>query len=1517
MMIEALTGITKSASATRDGVVDEDTLDLGYYETAGARGSNVPSTPSSSTTAYPRSSVTGSEASPSSMRSPKRNSSNLFGSGRFRDQSYIRNARDRAISQTSSSGSLSSSTPRGRYTSLDGSAASMTREHSSSTLASVRDEDAAEAGSGKDSGSGKDTEKTPVARPLHLSPSSPAPTSSLETVSESSLMTTLTSMTPARQKRMSLALDSALQALTAGVEMPPDDEDIVLAPRSARSPQPPVSSPRAGNGQASHRPPQLQRDLFVAASAQQQPHASEPIAPNSATSDEFDSASTFMLRDDDPFAPHKRDGIKAGGSGSLPSPTFQQRTPVSPTSMSPPRATSPRVPGYIPGMQRPTSPRDVERSDSTTPRATAPPTHSQFRPYREAGRGPISPPQLPATILSKTALPRSDSPAPGLHQYSHSKSSSFGALADWARFGQESPGPEQQQPISILKQTASSPGRPLSPPTNRTPTPGREGNNMPAWYANAAYYQQHISRGTTPDYGSPSHSRHGSVLSDETDPYGPVRGRGPSASNHSHSRTKSGGSMRSLTSPALPDSPLLDGGGAFREYGSIAGAWDPDARMSSIDIGVPAAVHAAGVGRPVTPKSPPFLARSPSLTRSPSQTRGVGSDSEYIAGRQYSSTPPPAPTPGLGRPRTPSRAMHSASSSASSSFNNVNSTSTNPLVLAPFNASAASVASAGSSYHSEQGDDMEEKLYALLHPGTKKRKWDDFAGEIVGVAKIAIQLDDREGTTEHPAEDILTNMTGLTKEDIVMIQRKLLDAALQTKSTVDAPASRPPSLRRRRGSIGQTMGGPQSPSSRTTSPGPLSPHVSPKNSVSPFNSFNSTPSLNPSITASSSSSSAPSLSPLSPLGTIAPSSPPYSSANLTGSDTEREKTPAPRQIDRSTRTNALLTSMMESIDRPVKNFAPPVAASAPPAAAAAAPAPAPVTAPALALAPAPAPAVAATELPQPLNYARPLSPQSPRAMSPIPAASISMQEPRRDRSPEPMRPHHDPSDSQSSDLSSIMRNKALADAIFGTTDDEQPVSAAQAVSSSDSSPQTSVTPEEEVDHRDPSPVYEQQRGYSSPSPVPIPQRYASPPPGSRRYGSPSPVPHDYSPSPDFQGYSPSPNKQGYNSSSPLPPDDAQLEQDVRRKVELATAALKQSPSHASLRDRSNSVRRKKINPNKISVPHLMSSSTSLDAVPLIPASRSQIALNSPNEPRSAGSKLTQRIKKLGGWRSKPSTPNTDEPPPFGHGQSPNSPSPSTPSALHPTVQTVRINPSNISNLSGPASASAADISHYRFPPSSPGYSPQSPPASAGPAFKSFMSKFAKPFGASSTDLTAPQRVDRERLVPQSPGFGSGRVPTSPTTPTAFSSMGRSDTARNGVDTRYGGIPTSPLAGDTFPRGRPSIDDAASARKSPELAIKQILDGAAQAGLDSSQMEELTALLNRSLSTSSRATATPAMQSPVLTRNNSIARPVSPPAPERKATMRSTRSPGPTPVTCREGRGHSECRRAKNHLSHIR
>jgi len=616
----------------------------------------------------------------------------------------------------------------------------------------------------------------------------------------------------------------------------------------------------------------------------------------------------------------------------------------------------------------------------------------------------------------------------------------------------------------------------------------------------------------------------------------------------------------------------------------------------------------------------------------------------------------------------------------------------------------------------------------------------------------------------------------------------------------------------------------------------------------------------------SSVSTSPSRSFSPPAPPSAPTSPgpepPSSPDPFTGSETERERTPGPRNhfgMARSDRGRALLTSMMESIESHKPNHQDPNPAAAVRQHATQLPSNLPAATPMADssssndplllsdLRPRSPPVQTTPPLQQPsqheqrrsaqpvaspssqipLNFARPLSPQlqSPsRAMSPIQPAS-DVVTPARALSPPPPGPwspslddsppralspvgtkaQHSLTASQSSDLSFIIRNQALADAIFGPNEDESPLSAAQAQSL-----RSTPTPDEELDLRltapalfehTPSPYDQSQSDHVSSQAHP---HHVEPsPPYQQRFATPSPGPYEQ------YNFTHSPNKLSYNSSSsPLPPDDAQLEQDVRRRVEQATAALK-SASQVSLRERSNSVKRKKINTNKISGPQLMSASTSVDAMPSLTSPSPALSSPGGDGSKSTGSKFSQRLKKLGTWRNKPATPTPEEPQPqHAHNLSPYSPGSSTPTgAFH---QSVRVN-SHVSELSGPASASLADVNHYRLPANSPGHSP---PASAGPAFRSFVSRLGKPFGASSTDLQLPRSErERERVSPHhyAPPASPKSPPTSPTATSYINSarsppeLRRADSAQSG---RYPGARVASPLGEPLPRGRHSIDEGA-------------------------------------------------------------------------------------------------------------
>lgn len=192
-MIEALDGI--SAGASRGAMDEDDTLDRVYSDYY----NRMPSTPSSSG-GYPRSSA--SEVSPSNTPSSsyrKRHSNNLFGSGRMRDANYLR-----AVRTSPSVSSSLSTAPSSLDQSAIRSHGSYDKSLSSKDIEEERDSDKTPVGS----------DKTPTSRQVSLA-------SSLQRDSR-------LQFSPAQQKRMSLALDSALSAIAVDPE-----DDIIVAPRSS------------------------------------------------------------------------------------------------------------------------------------------------------------------------------------------------------------------------------------------------------------------------------------------------------------------------------------------------------------------------------------------------------------------------------------------------------------------------------------------------------------------------------------------------------------------------------------------------------------------------------------------------------------------------------------------------------------------------------------------------------------------------------------------------------------------------------------------------------------------------------------------------------------------------------------------------------------------------------------------------------------------------------------------------------------------------------------------------------------------------------------------------------------------------------------------------------------------------------------------------------------------------------------------------------------------------------------
>ncbi|KAJ6496532.1 hypothetical protein C8R47DRAFT_1114440 [Mycena vitilis] len=326
-----------------------------------------------------------------------------------------------------------------------------------------------------------------------------------------------------------------------------------------------------------------------------------------------------------------------------------------------------------------------------------------------------------------------------------------------------------------------------------------------------------------------------------------------------------------------------------------------------------------------------------------------------------------------------------------------------------------------------------------------------------------------------------------------------------------------------------------------------------------------------------------------------------------------------------------------------------------------------------------------------------------------------------------------------------------------------------------------------------------------------------------------------------------------NPSTPrLPPsaeEHAELAKEVQRKTDAAMVMLQKQPSTSNLAlPPKASAPRRRISPNQISTPQLVSASTSVDTIPL------------PSPSMTSGqSKIGSRLKRLrGSLRAKTTLPTAEDITPF-------------PIELRspPLVQTARYDPTKFRAPGGPAAASATELEGFKVP-------LPSPPASAGPGLKGFMARFRGKQRASETqtDLdyqrpqaqTQPSPSSSENVLSQPASWSSHQSPNnipeepsdqfwqsppasapasppelSPTTPVPLSA-------------------TAPLYSPRLHQSAPSTDSGDAAGES--LAIKQLFDAASNLGLDQGALNDLLA---RSGSTSSRST-----EWTMLTRNNSNA-----------------------------------------------
>jgi serine/arginine repetitive matrix protein 2 len=337
-------------------------------------------------------------------------------------------------------------------------------------------------------------------------------------------------------------------------------------------------------------------------------------------------------------------------------------------------------------------------------------------------------------------------------------------------------------------------------------------------------------------------------------------------------------------------------------------------------------------------------------------------------------------------------------------------------------------------------------------------------------------------------------------------------------------------------------------------------------------------------------------------------------------------------------------------------------------------------------------------------------------------------------------------------------------------------------------------------------------------------------------------------------------------------DPTMLELEIQRRVEAATAALRKSPSHTKL-DAGSS--RRRISPNQISSPTLVSASTSVDTIPLpavSPSQQSRLA-------NSSSTRFGSRFKRLKGTlRAKTPIPGNEE-----------APAPllspaelKTPSS----AQTATYNPEQLANGGQHAVLSATESGRFKIsPPPAP-----TPPASAGPGLRGFISLFRK------------QRPGENITSPEKYAAATSR-PT--TAASAVSAGSRHDAPRASTDSQSRSAPASqaqfstlrplspqsPLSqsfADTIPEdyvmplSAPPAPAGAPNDTNDEANLQQLYKAAVNLGLDQAALQDLVA---RSPSTTSRTTTWSK-----LTRNNSVAA-------SRKANnadLRDSRSPQSPP-----------------------
>ncbi|KAF8162952.1 hypothetical protein B0H34DRAFT_672070 [Crassisporium funariophilum] len=410
------------------------------------------------------------------------------------------------------------------------------------------------------------------------------------------------------------------------------------------------------------------------------------------------------------------------------------------------------VPGYVPGMPRPMTPRDFDfdeqRSHSTTPRAQSPYVDPPISPTLSS----ISTAKMRRGSTSSTAKASPTTPVAAAPLFLNRSTNGRFTPEDSHRSGDAI---EFDNPLNSSILGRRRPASPLSGQPYQPMAVSNRPSSRPSTPSNVIWTPN-------PNNGhKKSHSRNNSWTLD-----GGLTGTDFQGTLDRHNAPGS----RALRSTALPESPVQDlGPNSLYSFASaVTPSKDqPHAYIPDVDLGSPilAAIHAPRSGTPTQIGQ-----------RSPISPAFSNFDLSPRNGSKRSSKQHPPSSP------------FNVSSFPSLGF------------VPRANSSRDSLDSAGSSFHSwDEGD----KVLSVFTDSKEQQPaaWHDFYTDKSDSATTSGGSPDDE---DYDPDEILKRYAGLKKADIAAIQEKLVTAAFAKIANTDPRDRAPSSLRRRRPSTSQS-----------------------------------------------------------------------------------------------------------------------------------------------------------------------------------------------------------------------------------------------------------------------------------------------------------------------------------------------------------------------------------------------------------------------------------------------------------------------------------------------------------------------------------------------------------------------------------------------------------------------------------------------------------------------------------------------------------------------------------------